>query len=111
MTTKQLSKRGRCSWGVICLNVLTGLFVILDLPFALTAPMFIGMTASGVGADAGWAVLLGLLMMLYPLLAIACIVWSVMRARARQANESLVFAILPYFVVIPILVVVIGTWK
>ena len=93
------------------LNMLTVLLVVLDLPFALTAPMNIGMTGAAASGSVLWAQVLGGLMMIYPLLAIASIIWSVMLARAHLVIQSLLFAILPLLVVVPIVAIIIIHWE
>ncbi|MFN7813703.1 MAG: hypothetical protein ACK5SI_13695 [Planctomycetia bacterium] len=54
--------------------------------------------------------LLGVLMMFYPLLAVGCVIWSVMQARAHRANESLLFAVLPFFMAAPVFVLMVLHW-
>jgi hypothetical protein len=49
-------------------------------------------------------------MMFYPLLAVGCVIWSVMRARAHRANESLLFAVLPFFMAAPVFVLMVLHW-
>jgi hypothetical protein len=100
--TPQTPRKGRCSWGVKCLNVLTVLLVLLDLPLAATAPMNIGMIEGAAGRRVAWAEAAGGLMMVYPLLAIPCVIGSVVLAGKNRADASLLSAILPYGVVVPL---------
>lgn len=70
----------------------------------------IGMTEGAAGGPVLWAELLGILMMSYPLLAIGCVIWSVMQARAHRANEALLFAVLPFFIAAPVFVLMVLNW-
>lgn len=102
--------QGRCSQYVQLLNAVTALLVILDLPFALTAPMNIGMTEGAAGHFVLWAEVVGWLMMLYPFVAAAGVYWSVSFARAYRHAESLRCAIAPYGVAALLIVLLIIWW-
>ena len=108
--TQQPSLQGRCSRGVKCLNVLTVLLVLLDLPLAATAPMNILMIEGAAGRRVLWAEVLGGVIIGYPLLAITCVVGSVMFARANRAEESLLSAILPFWVAVPLVIFIGVQW-
>ena len=108
---KQSASRGRCSWGVICLNALTVLLALLDLPIAITAPMNIGMTEGAAGRRVLWAEWSGGLAMIYPLAAIALVSLSVGFARDHQPDKSLLFAIVPFFIAVPLITLMIVYWN
>ena len=108
---KKSANLGRVSRGVTCLNVLTIVLVVLDLPLAATAPMNIVMIEGAAGRRVLWAEMLGGLTIVYPLLAIPCVIGSVMLARRNQAEESLLTAILPFFVFVCLVMTIILNWQ
>lgn len=96
-------------WGSVAglVNILTGLLAILSLPFALTAPMFVGMTGAYGGSNLRNEAI-GLLTMVFPIVTIAAIVVSQSCVRSGGNREGFVVAMLP--VVLAVLWLLLTAW-
>ena len=83
-------------WGSVAglVNILTGLLAVLSLPFALTAPMFVGM-AGAYGGPSLRLEIFGLLTMAFPIVTLGAILVSQSCIRSGGNREGFVVAMLP----------------